>query len=417
MKVMLQIKRKMLPELKKHLSKKEISLIIGARQVGKTTLMKELMNQLPAHQVLFLSLDNETDRIFFQSQQDLIKKIKMELGSKKGYVFIDEIQRKEDAGLFLKGIYDMDLPYKLIVSGSGSLELKEKIHESLTGRKQLFELDPVTFEEFVDFKTNYKYDLNDFFEIEKSKTLKYLEEYLNFGGYPNVIIEETSEDKINKIGEIYNSYIEKDIAFLLKVEKTFAFNQMIKLLSSQTGQILNYNELSKQVGISVVTLKNYLMYAEKTFIIKSISPFFQNKQKEITKSPVIYFNDLGLRNFSLGIFGHLHTPHLLGFVFQNFIANIITPKLRPTGIGLKYWRTLDQAEVDFIIDKTSDTIPLEVKYQNLKSPEITKSLRSFINKYNPKTVYIINLNFDYQTKINNSSIIFLPFYKLFNLHF
>jgi len=196
---MVIIKRHLFKELVQHLFKKEISLIIGPRQAGKTTLMLLLEKELQkeGERTLFLNLDSEQDQQFFSSQQMLIRKIKLEIGIKKGYVFIDEIQRKENAGLFLKGIYDMSLPYKFIVSGSGSLELKEKIHESLVGRKRIFELAPVSFEEFVNFKTDYRYQgkIKDYFEIEKEATENFLKEYLNFGGYPRVVLEEEKDEK------------------------------------------------------------------------------------------------------------------------------------------------------------------------------------------------------------------------------
>ncbi len=236
---MVIIQRELLKELKNHLSEKEISLIIGPRQVGKSTLMLLLRDDIKKKggKTLFLSLDFERDKQFFISQDSLIKKIELELGREKGYVFIDEIQRKENAGIFLKGIYDMNLPYKFIVSGSGSLELKEKIHESLVGRKRIFELNPVSFKEFVNFRTNYHYKekLMDFFVVEKEKTESLLGEYLNFGGYPRVIIEEKLREKREIIDEIFRSYLEKDISYLLKVEKLDAFSSLIKILASQIG--------------------------------------------------------------------------------------------------------------------------------------------------------------------------------------
>ena len=174
----MKIKRNLLKQLKDHLVKKEISLIVGPRQAGKTTLMLFLKDYLEkrGEKTVFLNLDIERERQFFNSQEDLINKIKLEVGKSKAYVFIDEIQRKENAGLFLKGIYDMGLPYKFIVSGSGSLELKEKIHESLAGRKRVFELNTISFDEFVNFKTGYRYEesLADFFNVEKIKAANFL---------------------------------------------------------------------------------------------------------------------------------------------------------------------------------------------------------------------------------------------------
>ena len=166
------IRRDIFQDLKSHLAKKEITLIVGPRQAGKTTLMMLLKEYLESvrKKTVFLSLDFENDQKFFSSQNALIEKLKLEFGNNEGYVFIDEIQRKEDAGVFLKGLYDMSLPYKFIVSGSGSVELKEKVHESLAGRKAMFEVFPVSFREFVNFKTGYKYDdkLADYFTVEKS---------------------------------------------------------------------------------------------------------------------------------------------------------------------------------------------------------------------------------------------------------
>jgi len=161
------IKRTLLEPLTAHISQKEISFIVGPRQAGKTTIMYLLKDWLEKNgeRTLFLNLDIESDKQFFDSQADLVRKIELELGKHKGYVFIDEIQRKEDAGIFLKGIYDMNLPYKYIVSGSGSVELKERIHESLTGRKRIFGLSTLSFEEFVNYRTDYRYEdkLHDFF--------------------------------------------------------------------------------------------------------------------------------------------------------------------------------------------------------------------------------------------------------------
>ena len=410
------IKRTIFELLTNHLSSKEISVIIGARQVGKTTLMKSLKQQLDAHgqKTLFLNLDFEDDAKYFLSQQTLIQKLKLEFGNNKGYCFIDEIQRKKDASLFLKGIYDLDLPVKFIVSGSGSLELKEHIHESLTGRKRIFEVNPVSWQEFVEYKTDYKYvnQLENFFNIEQHKTSILLDEYLQFGGYPRVILELTQIEKFNIINEIYQGYIEKDITYWLKVEKRESFSQLIKLLSAQIGQLINYSELSQTLGIALSTLKNYLWLAEKTFVIKKITPFFTNLRKEITKSPIIYFYDLGLRNFAVGNFNIPLSIRDKSFVFQNLILDLIIEKFRYESKSLNFWRSKDHAEVDFVLNLGEKIIPIEVKYKDLAKPEIEKSLKSFILKYAPQTALIINKSFYSKTKINNTDVIFLPFWQI-----
>ncbi len=411
----MNIKRTIFEDLKNHLSNKEISLIVGPRQVGKTTLMKELIKYLEGRQekIVFLNLDYDSDKRFFASQDELIRKIELEIG-KSGFVFIDEIQRKEDAGLFLKGIYDRDLDYKFIVSGSGSLELKEKIHESLAGRKRLFNLNPVSFEEFINFKTEYRYQdkLTDYFDLEKDKTRMFLEEYLNFGGYPRVILEIQKEEKKRIIEDIFKSCVEKDILSLLNIDRPDAFSSMIKILASQSSQIINYSKLGQQIGLTFEPLKKYLWYAEKTFLIKSIRPYFTNKQKELTKSPVIYFNDLGLRNFSIDMMGELNNSLSLGLVFQNLILQILEDKIsNSTGI-INYWRTITGKEVDFIINKGGSIIPVETKYSHLKDSTVEKPLLDFINKYNPKEALVVNLSLKEEKIINKTTVRFVPFYKI-----
>lgn len=415
------IKRNLFTELKDHLDNKEISLIIGPRQAGKTTLMSLLADDLnkQGEQTLSLNYDIERDREFFGSQEKLLKKIELEAGKGKAYVFLDEIQRKENAGLFLKGLYDMNLPYKFIVSGSGSVELKEKIHESLAGRKRIFELGTVSFDEFVNFRTGYKYEnkLNDFFEIEKTQTRLLLEEFLNYGGYPKVVLAETKEEKIRIIDEIYSSYVEKDISYLLGVQKIEDFTRLFRLLASQAGNLVNISELSSTLGISIPTVKNYLWYLEKTFILEKITPYFKNVRKEITKAPVYYFYDIGMRNYAAGDFGRINSEDNIGFVFENYVFSALKEKIKNTASSIHFWRTKDNAEVDFVINSGKAVVPVEAKKQNLKQPEITRSLRSFIIKYNPEKAYMVNLELSDGIKVGNTEVYFIPYYMLWSEFF
>ncbi len=413
---MAKIRRDLFNDLLTHLEAKEISLIVGPRQAGKTTLMKDLRDYLESkgERTLFFNLDFEPDNVFFKTQEGLIRRLDLEFGQKRAYVFIDEIQRKENAGLFLKGLYDYDLPYKLIVSGSGSLDLKEKIHESLAGRKRLFELTTVSFREFVDFSTEYRYSdrLEDFMAVDQARLNCFLIDYLNFGGYPRVILEKELAEKARVMNEIYRSYVEKDIAYFLGVNRVDAFSLLIRILASQTGQILKYSKLAQESGLSTLTLKNYLWYAERTFSIRLLSPYFKNKHKEIIKAPSVYFYDLGMRNFSLNSFGGLLMPDYLGFVFQNFIANLLQAKIMYTAKSLNFWRTIDMAEVDFVINSSSDILPIEVKYSCLKKPEVTRSLRSFILRYAPSEAWVVNLSLEAEMIIGNTKVRFIPYYTI-----
>lgn len=412
------IKRRILPPICSHLSAKEITLITGARQVGKTTLMNEIKNILDkkGQKTLYFNLDFESDFGYLKSQELFLQKINLEIGNNKGYIFIDEIQRKENAGLFLKGLFDRGLTHKFIVSGSGSMELKEKIHESLTGRKRVFELSTVTFIEFVNYKTGYRYEdnLSAFFEIEQEKTLLLLNEFLTYGGYPRIVTETKKEEKFLLINEIYNSYLKKDIAYLLKIDKPELFSRLIQLLAYYTGSIMNYSTLSTDIGISVPTLKKYLWYAENTFIIKSITPYFKNKRKEIRKSQTVYFNDVGLKNFALNHYGKDIDLVDSGYLFQNFIFLLLQDLFKEKNYKIHFWRTTDGAEVDFLLHSGNSIIPIEVKFSRLKNAKIQRSFRNFIKSYEPKKGYVINLDYSNELKINKTIVKFLPFYKLYD---
>ena len=403
------ISRNLKDKILESLKLKEITVLIGARQVGKTTLLKEIIGELD--NVLYFNLDIEQDSVHFESQEIFLQKVELEVGKENGYIFIDEIQQKEDAGRFLKGLYDMDLPYKFVVTGSGSIELKEKISEALTGRKYMIEMSTVSFEEFVNYKTKYKYKkrLDVFFDVEKEQTKLLLEEYLNFGGYPAVVTEETILRKKEVMNEIFVSYLTKDISFLLGVKYPDKFVKMIQLLAVQSGSILNYSQLSQDVGVRLETLKTYLWYAEQTFIISTVRPYFTNAKKEITKSPNIYFNDLGMCNFSKSNFNADGND---GMVFQNFVYTILKGKYERGLSKVNHWRTKDKAEVDFVVHTESGITPIEVKFSELKSAKVTRSFRSFIKKYSPKIAYVVNLTLDETLMIEDTEVVFIPYWKL-----
>ncbi|MEN8230775.1 MAG: ATP-binding protein [Bacteroidota bacterium] len=397
------------------LEREEITILVGARQVGKTTLLQSIMNTLRQHgeRVLFLNMDIESDARMLDTQDYLVRRIRLEFGENFGYVFIDEIQHKKDAGRFLKGLYDMRLNCKFVVTGSGSLELKEKISEALTGRKHLIEMYPVSFHEFVDYKTAYSYSdrLDEYCRLEKSQVMGFLDEYLAFGGYPKVITSDTSALKYEVMEEIFSSYITKDITYLLGVRSPDRFIRLIQLLAVQCGGVLNYAQLATDVGIAVDTVKNYLWYAEQTFVIENVKPFFTNSKKELIKSPTVYFNDLGMCNYGRNRYG-LPVSESDGFLFQNFIFQLLRNRFKRGVSKINYWRTKDKAEVDFIIHDKGEAIPVEVKFSESKKPAISRSFRSFIDKYQPSRAYVVSLSDATEIILGPTRIAFIPFWHL-----
>lgn len=412
----MEIQRKLLPELRQHLQQKEITLLIGPRQAGKTTLLRALIRQLQdeGHLCLFFNLDIDTDAQHFTSQSRFIERINILTGGKTAYIFIDEVQRIENAGLFLKGIYDRELPYKFIATGSGSLELKEKIAESLVGRKRNFYLYTVSIGEFANYKTEGKYEnrIGQALATDPILEDQVLREYLAFGGYPRVVTAIGPGEKNAMLAEIFQGYIERDIRLLLQLEKSRSFVTLLQLLASRIGQLVNYNDLSKLAEISVPTLKNYLWYSEKTFITTAITPFFRNKEKEIVKAPQYYFLDPGLRNFLLGIQQPEKRPENLGFLFQQLVYRLLEEHFRNSVASIHYWRTQNQAEVDLVVDIGLNLLPVEAKTTPLRRPEISRSLRSFIEYYKPKEAWVANRGFQGKIQIGPTTVFFRPWYEL-----
>lgn len=412
------IRRRILPALEQHLSAPEMTLLIGPRQVGKTTLIRMLLRGLEARgmRTVFFNLDVEEDMAWFGSQRLLLDRLAFLVGQPTGtvYVAIDEIQRKKDAGRFMKGLYDMGLPYKFILSGSGSLELKEQIAESMMGRKREFFIAPVSFAEFVDYRTGYAYSdrLAAYGKMEPERLQGHLTEYLNYGGYPRVIVSQGQEEKRLVMREIYTSYVDRDITDLLRLSRPDAFRQMLALLATQSGQLLNLSTLASQLGISTPTLKNYLYYAEKTFSIALAQPYFRNLQKEIIKAPTPYFVDLGLRNLVVNKWGVLANASDLGFLFQNLIYHMLCAKY--PGTPVKFWRTVDKAEVDFVVEDGSrgGMLPIEVKLGALRHPDITHSMHKFIEKYHPQEAWVVNMGLDHVEQVGTTAVRFVPLYAL-----
>jgi len=410
------IHRTILSELRQDLRRQEIAFLIGPRQSGKTTIMKLVQAELDAagERTVFLSLDYEPDRVHFASQSSLLKKIALEIGNGPGFVFIDEIQRREDAGLFLKGIQDLGLQYKFIVSGSGSVELKARIKESMLGRKRVYEVYPLSLLEFINFRTNYRYAdrLPDFVAQEQDRSAALLMEYLNYGGYPRVVLETEAREKMRMMDEIYQGYIIKDIAYLLNIDKIEAYGHLIKTLADQAGKIINYTELATTVGISLPTVKNYIWYAEETYILRRITPFFKNIRSEISKSPSVNFSDIGFRNYALGVMGNLQRPDDLGFAFQNLVYLLVREKLRWSGAQVHFWRTRAKVEIDFVVDTGREVIPIEVKFKELAKPTPPRAFESFIEKYHPPFCLVINKSLQTTVRIRETEVRFLTIWNL-----
>lgn len=412
------IKRDIFNKVIDHLNEKEMTVIIGPRQVGKTTLLGQIKDYLISHEqvnsnsLFYFNLDLTKDLSLFSSQENIINFIKDRgKNNETIYLFIDEVQRIKDAGIFLKGIYDSVSGVKFILTGSSSLEIKSKIQEALTGRKKIFKLMPLSLNEYANFKNSSLFKI-----VQKPKIIseydfveweKIINDFAIFGGYPRVTIEKNIDKKIELIEELYNSYLEKDIINFLKIKNPISFNKLVSLLAAQTGKLLNINQLATDTAVEVNTLKHYLDILENTFIINPIKPFFTNFKKELTKMPKIYFLDNGIRNFSLSRFENLEERVDKGELFENLVASELLKAIKLPH-SLHYWRSLQKAEVDFVVRKgDGEIIPIEVKAQKMDKISISRGYRSFLSKYSPGKALLVNYNIKKEWKIGKTNLIIL----------
>lgn len=382
-------------QLLQHLDKPEISLLLGPRQAGKTTLIEKLQETLMQKNqpTVFLNLDVIEDRQFFTSQHTLLDFIEKKTGKRKAYVFIDEISRLENAGLFLKGLYDLRSNRKFVVTGSGSLELKEDVIEPLTGRKKIFYCFPLSFTEFAAYKLDVPHEAFDkeYSEVTKILTTQPLQrqriisEYVNFGGYPRVALATTEQEKNEILREIYDSYLEKDIGLLLNVEKEYAFANLVKIIAGQVGNLVNRAELASTLGLTEKTIERYLYLLEKTFVINLVRPFYRNVRKELVKSPKVYFVDHGFLYIAQGILPTIQRQPT-GSVFEN--ACFLRLKELDLVKSPQFWRTKSGAEVDFVITSPKSGKPVPIEIKTSAKEALGKSLISFIKNYQPEEGFV-----------------------------
>lgn len=377
-------KRKVVDEILKYLDSRQALVIYGARQVGKTYLLKYLMQNHLKENAFYFDLEHQNLLDLCNKGDKAVYDYLLQKGAdekKKIYLIIDEIQYLENPSKFIKILHDHYPNIKLLVSGSSTFEIKKKFKESLVGRTIAFELYPLSFEEFLTFKGKKYKLLKENSKAINDELVFLAHEFIKFGGYPAIVLETVEEKKQSYLFQIISTYIKKDIRDIGNIRNISTFNKLVEILASQSGQLVNVSELANTLEISRETVADYLDLLENTFVIKRIAPFHKNLRSEISKNPKVFILDTGLMHL-------LWLKEFPKIVFGQVFETFVFLELMKAGKKINFWRTTNKQEIDFILPGKK-LYAIEAKY-SFGNPDI-KNLRFFEEKYNCKTT-VIGLN-------------------------
>jgi predicted AAA+ superfamily ATPase len=331
-------------KLQNSLYKNKVVLLLGARQTGKSTLLKKIISQNTNG--LWLNGDEYDIQELFKNATSV--KLKTIIGNHK-LVVIDEAQRIDNIGLCIKLIHDTYPDIQLIATGSSAFDLKNKTNEPLTGRKIEFQLFPFSFEEL----SNHESILTEKRNLTKR---------LVYGSYPDVI--NNSDEEIDVLKLLSDSYLFKDILMLDAVKKPEKLVKLLQALAFQIGSEVSYNEIGNLIGLDSKTVENYINLLEKSFVIFKLNSFNKNLRNELKLSKKVYFYDNGIRNAIINNFQFAETRQDIGALFENYL---ISERMKYNAyhrnyVNTYFWRTKDQQEIDYIEEKDGIIYAFEFKW-------------------------------------------------------
>lgn len=381
----MEFQRNIYDKLAGELKNTKVSVIFGARQVGKTFLMKKLAQN--ASTTKFFDLEQPmTLAEFNKSDAEIIDM----LISSDNFIFIDEFHYVKNISHLFKAIYDSDQKIKIFASGSSALEMHKHLKESLAGRYNKFYLYPLSYEEFLS--TALPEDL-----------------FLKYGGLPGTYFEDNKEEYLN---QIFSTYIQKDIKSLIKDENIRAFNNLLLILAENQGQLISNSNLSRELGVSSTTVDSYLSILEQTFVLYPLTPFSGNLSNELKKSKKYYLYDFGIRNAILKDFREITKRLDKGVIWETFVYYHLISIKEEANTDIHFWRTSSGNEVDFIWRRNRQTIPIEVK-SKIKNLEVPDGVKKFLKAY-PKSEFaiVVNESITEETQYKEYPIYFVKFQDL-----
>ncbi len=355
------IQRQLIKQIKERFKSPKVVIILGPRQVGKTTLLKEITKHLD-EKFLWWNGDESDIRELLSTPTSI--KLKSLIGNHK-FLVIDEAQRIENIGLCIKLIYDSTPEVKILATGSSAFELANKINEPLTGRKWEYFLFPLSYSEMV----------NHHGHLDESRLLNHR---LLYGYYPDVINNPGDEPAI--LNQLSDSYLYKDILTWENVQKPDRLEVLLQALAFQIGNQVSFLELSRTTGLDKETVERYIQLLERSFIIFRLNSFSRNLRSELKRSRKIYFYDNGIRNAIIRQFNPLKLRNDVGALWENFLISERKKYLHYNQIYVNsyFWRTHNQQEIDYIEERDGKVYAFEFKWNKSK---IVKFPKAFIENY------------------------------------
>ena len=369
----------------RNLDNKKILILLGARQVGKTTLIKKT---LQSKKTAFLNFDIEVDKQRFLAVSKLQPSEVSSFFQQPDFLVIDEVQRLPEVPRIIKGWYDSGLDIKLILLGSSSFDIQNKMVESLAGRNIKIILPPLLFKEIIAEQEWNSGAFEQAFLLEnfypQIKTL--LTQSIIFGNYPEAV---TTADKPALLMNLINDYLFKDVLQIGLIKTPDLIRKLLMLLAHQLGSEVSVSELATALGMSRVTVERYLFLLEQSYVIFRLPAFSTNPRKEITKNHKIYFWDTGIRNALLNDFNFSEMRADIGALWENWVIAEIAKDnaLNDFRKNLYFWRTRSGSEVDLVVKKDDTLNAYEIKWSDRKQ----RLNKAFFNQYKT-TVKLITKN-------------------------
>lgn len=365
---MMMIERTILSEINNALYKKKAVLLFGARQVGKTSIIKKIIE---AKAYLWLNGDEPDTRQLLENITT--DRVNIIMGNNT-YLIIDEAQMIHNIGLLIKRIVDNLPNIQVIATGSSAFELADKTKESMVGRKIEFQLFPISFNEMVKH-TNF---------VTENRLLS---QRLVFGYYPEVINNPGNEEEV--LTDLVDGFLFKDILNLDGIKKSATLYKLTQMLAFRIGAEISTTAIGNELGINRLTVEKYIDILEKNFIIFCLPAFSKNADNELKKAKKVYFWDNGLRNKLIRNFNPIENRNDIGQLWENFIISERKKKLIYNKAQTEsfFWRNTQQAEIDYLEVKNNEIQAFEIKYNPNQKIKFTTS---FTKIYTPKTTEVIN---------------------------